>query len=200
MVAAVVPLSGCGQSMLNAHEPKGTFSVRVVKADFPSKQAISRPAKLKLEVRNTGTSTVPDLTVSINSFDYRSNYPGLASAQRPIWAVDQGPGAIPKIKVRTENFDSTGDDVTATSNTWTAGAVAPGQSRTFVWDVTPIISGAHTITYTVAAGLNGKAHAESQSGQSVTGHFNVNIASVPYVTHVDPETGGVVPGSVPILP
>ena len=36
--------------------------------DAEKQELISRAAKLKLTVRNTGTSTVPDLTVTINSF------------------------------------------------------------------------------------------------------------------------------------
>jgi len=197
---AIVPLSGCGSSKLNAHEPKGTFDVQVLKASFPASQAVARPAQLKLVVRNTGSRTVPNMAVTVSSFYYRSDYPKLADAKRPIWVVEQGPGAVSKRPIHTETFGNPGNNVTAYTNTWSAGAVPAGQTRTFVWDVVPVKAGAHTVTYSVAAGLNGNARGQFANGASPTGHLQVHVASAPSVSHVDPQTGAVVPGPVPIVP
>jgi hypothetical protein len=192
-------VGGCGQASQDAHEPNRGFQMQVVKVSFPTQQAIARPSKLKLEVRNTGTSTIPNLAITIQSFAYHSDYPHLADNKRPVWIVDQGPGKIPVRPVQSVPFNAPGNDTTATSSTWAAGAVAAGQSRTFVWHVTPVKSGEHTITYTVAAGLGGKAHAEIQGGQSSTGHFNVSIAPQPPITHVLPN-GKIAPGPPPVGP
>ncbi|HEY1457377.1 MAG TPA: hypothetical protein VGF15_02560 [Solirubrobacteraceae bacterium] len=193
-------VSGCGQTHQDASEPRGDFSVSIVKASFPAKQAISRATSLRLEIRNTGSRTIPNLAITVNSFGYRSEYPKLAANERPVWIVDQGPGAIPSSTVKTVPFDSPGSDVTATSNTWVAGAVPAGQTRTFVWMVTPVKAGLHTLSYRVAGGLSGKAHAQLSSTQAPIGHFSVNVASQPPITHVDPNTGQLVPGPLPVTP
>ena len=60
------------------------------------RQSIARPSRLELLVRNTGTRTVPNVAVTIDSFAYATNYPELAANKRPIWVVEQGPGKIPQ--------------------------------------------------------------------------------------------------------
>jgi hypothetical protein len=193
----IVLVSGCGGTAQDAHEPKRSFDVRVTQASFPSSQSIAHQSKLKLEVRNSGSQAVPNVAVTINSFGYLSDYPNLAARQRPVWIVDQGPGAVSKLPIQTESFDNPGGDVTATSNTWAAGALAPGQARTFIWHVTPVKSGSYTINYAVAAGLNGKAHAVIASGGATpTGHFTVHIASAPKASHLASD-GAIVAGPVP---
>jgi hypothetical protein len=102
--------------------------------------------------------------------------------------------------VKSVPFNSPGSEVTATSNTWAAGALAAGQTRSFVWKVTPVKSGPHMLTYTLAAGLGGRARAQLAGGQSPSGHLSVNIASVPPITHVNPATGQVVSGPFPVTP
>lgn len=193
----VVLVSGCGGTAQDAHEPKRSFDVQVTQASFPSSQAIARQSKLRLEVRNAGNQTVPNVAVTVNSFGYLSDYPNLAARERPVWIVDQGPGAVSKLPIQTESFDNPGGDVTATSNTWAAGALAPGQARTFTWHVTPVKSGEYTVNYAVAAGLNGKAHAVISSGAAPTGHFTVHIASAPRAAHLASD-GAIVPG--PVIP
>lgn len=201
LVALAVLVAGCGSARQDAHEPKGTFTVKVVRASFPSSQAVSRQIKFELEVRNAGTRTIPNLVVSIDSFSYRSEYPELAEAQRPVWIIDQGPGKIPRLPVRTVPIDSPGNDVTPNSNTWSAGAVPPGQTRTFVWYLTPVKSGVHTVHYTVAAGLFGRARAALEGGvPPASGSFTVNVAPAPRVSHVDPSTGALVAGPLLIAP
>lgn len=174
--------------------------MQVLRASFPRRQAVSHAAKLELEVRNTGSRAIPDLAVTINSFIYRSDYPELADPRRPVWIVDQGPGAISKVPVRTVPFDSPGNNITADANTWSTGKVASGQTRTFVWNVMPVKSGARTVTYALAAGLNGKARAQLQGGGPAGGSFTVNVAPAPRVSHVNPRTGGLASGPLLVAP
>jgi hypothetical protein len=189
---------GCGEAQQDAHEPRGSFSVAVARASFPVIQAVSRPALLALTVRNTSARTLPDVSVAVSSFSYISSYPNLASRERPVWIVDRGPGTIPDPPVETIQVNQPGSGTTATANIWALGPLAPGTSRSFVWHVTPIKPGLHRVSYLVYAGLNGRSRALLAGGHVVAGSFKVVIASRPPRTHVDPQTGKVVPG--PYIP
>jgi hypothetical protein len=188
---------GCGSAQQDAHEPKGNFTVRIVRASFPARQSIARPARLELQVQNTGAETVPNIAVSLDSLSYSENYPELAANKRPIWAIEAGPGAIPKRLVPTQTVSPAGGGQTAYLSTWALGPLAPGHTQTFLWRVTPVKPGLHIVHYTVAAGLAGKARAQLANGAPVTGHFAVYIAPKPPPNHVDPETGQIVAGAYP---
>lgn len=192
--------AGCGGgTRQDANEPSGTFAVEVVHASFPLKQAIARPAVLRLRVRNTGASTVPNVAVTVDSFEYVSNYPELAANKRPIWAIERGPGTVAKRPVQSAAVAPPGGGQTAYVNTWALGPLAPGRARTFTWYVTPVKAGVYTVHYTVAAGLSGKARAladlRSGGGRIPHGHFTVAIAPKPPATHVNPNTGQVAAGA-----
>jgi hypothetical protein len=186
---------GCGESShQNAGEPKGKFTVQVANASFPAKQAVARPAALRLAVRNTGARTLPDVTVAVTSFYYTSDYPNLASRERPVWVVNQGPGRVAHPPVETVQTDPPGSGTTANYDVWALGPLRPGATRSFVWNVSPVKPGMHRLSYRVYAGLNGKAQAELADGAPPAGSFAVHIADRPPSTHVDPQTGKVVPG------
>jgi hypothetical protein len=192
--------SGCGSSRQDTHEVKGVFSVKVLDASFPAKQAMARPSRLKLQVRNIGAHTVPNVAVTIDSFSYTSNYPELAAAKRPVWVIEEGPGTPAKIPVQSQAVSPPGGGQTAYVNTWALGPLAPHKTQTFVWRVVAVKAGSYTVHYTVAAGLAGKAHAQLTGGATPTGHFTVGIAPRPPATHVNPQTGRVVPGASPPTP
>jgi hypothetical protein len=184
-----MPAAGCGGGQRqDAHEPSGSFKVDVVKASFPTSQRLAKQVVMRVTVRNADTRTIPDLAVTISSDDpnnpgggfvTRSDQAGLADPSKPIWIVDHGP--------------SGGD--TAYVSTWAVGAVAPGQTRSFVWRVTAMQAGSHTVRYRVAAGLNGKARAETPNGNEPGGAFRVRISGKPSHATVDPATGNVVRSS-----
>jgi hypothetical protein len=199
---ALLFLAGCGAgTRQDANEPKGTFAVKVLSASFPAQQSVARETRMVLRVRNTGTQTVPNLAVSIDSFAYTSDYPNLASNKRPIWVVETGPGAIPTRPVESEAISPPGGGQTAYVNTWALGPLAPGHTGTFVWRVVPVKSGTYTVHYVVAAGLSGRARAQlAHGGGPAVGHLTATIAPRPPATHVDPETGQVVPGAYPTTP
>jgi hypothetical protein len=186
---------GCGESRhQDAAESRATYTVAVTHAVFPVQQAVSRPTQLVLVVRNRSARTLPDVTVAVSSFSYLSNYPNLASRRRPIWVVDTGPGRLANPPVETQQVDPQGSGTTANDNIWALGPLRPGATRAFVWHVTPVKPGLHRIFYRVSAGLYGKARAQLAGGAIAGGSFAVHIAGRPPATHVDPETGKVVPG------
>lgn len=193
--ASAALIAGCGGgTRLDAHEPDATFTVAVVHRSFPAVQAVARPATLALAVRNTSTATIPNVAVTIDSFSYVSNLPELASSKRPIWVIEQGPGAVPKRPVQSQAISPPGGGQTAYVNTWALGQLPPGATRTFAWRVTPVKPGLYTVHYTIAAGLAGRSRARLADGAIPHGHFTVAIAPRPPATHVNPATGQVEPG------
>jgi hypothetical protein len=189
---AAATASGCGESAhQDAGEPRGSFTVQVTQASFPTHQAVSKPERLVLSVHNTGARAVPDVAVALNSFYYVSSYPKLASNKRPVWVVDNGPGPQAKPAVETVEVDQPGGGTTATYDVWALGRLAPGATRSFVWHVTPVKAGVHRVFYRVYGGLNGKARTQLAGGGVPGGAFTVSIAGTPQVRHVNPQTGKV---------
>ena len=196
-VPAALIASGCGESERTASEAKGSYDVEVVSARFPAKQSIARDTALEISVRNTGTRTIPNVAVTVDSFSYKSTYPNLAANLRPTWVVNQGPGTIAKPPVESESVNPPGGAQTSFVNTWALGALAPGGVKTFVWKVTPVKAGKHTVHFQVNAGLDGKARAQLPGGERASGALTVQVAPKPPATHVNPETGAIESGPSP---
>jgi hypothetical protein len=198
---AALLASGCGSAARqDVHEPSGAFNMEIVKASFPARQSIARPASFELQVRNSSGHTVPNVAVTVDSFLYSEHYPELSANKRPVWAIERGPGAIAKPPVQSQEVSVPGGGQTAYVNTWALGPLASGRTQTFTWRVIPVKPGSHTVRFTVAAGLSGKASAQLASGGQLQGQFTVAIAPVPAKTHVDPNTGRVVAGAYPRAP
>jgi hypothetical protein len=176
VAAGLLATAGCGGKRQDADEPSGTFPVDVVTASFPTKQHLARPERFVIAVRNTGSRTLPNVAVTLSSFAARSEQAGLADSERAVWVIDASPRG--------------GD--TAYTNTWALGRLAPGQTRRFVWRVTAVQAGTHTVKWQVAAGLNGKAKATLAGNRAPAGSVTVDVSSKPAQAHVDPKTGRVV--------
>jgi hypothetical protein len=174
---AALAVAGCGGGeRQDAAEPSGTFEVDVVSATFPTKQHLAQPERFVIAVRNSGQKTVPNVAVTVSSFAERSEQAGLADSQRAVWIIDDSPRG----------------GQTAYTNTWALGRLAPGQTRNFVWRVTAVQSGTHTVKWQVAAGLNGKAKATLAGNRAPAGSVTVDVSDKPGQAHVDPKTGKVV--------
>lgn len=168
--------AGCGGGeRQDADEPEGSFKVEVVDASFPAQQRLAGQSEMVVEVRNADTKRIPNLAVTLRpGFTTRSNRTDLADPNRPVWIVDDGPVG----------------GTTAYTNTWALGPLEAGETKKFVWKVTPVRTGAHEIEWEIAAGLDGRAKAEGEA----TGKFNVTISGEPAQATVDPETGEVLKG------
>jgi hypothetical protein len=176
-VAVAVPLAGCGGGeRQDANEPSGTYKVEVINASFPARQSVAQKSEMTLSVRNADTRTVPDLTITVNTFARAEQDTRLADPDRPVWILDHDPS----------------NSRSAYTNTWSMGPLAPDEERTFTWRVTAIESGVHTIRYQLDAGLNGKAKAETPAGGPPEGSFTVQISAKPPKSRVDPHSGKVI--------
>jgi hypothetical protein len=175
--ALALGVAGCGGgTRQDADEPSGTFRVDVVRASFPAKQRLATSEAFVITVRNAGRHAVPNVAVTVDSFQARSDQPGLADPSRAVWIVDQGPRG----------------GETAYVDTWSLGRLEPGRTRRFVWRVTAVQAGTHTVTWQVAAGLNGKAKAVLAGNRAPEGSFTVDISDRPARSRVNPDTGAVV--------
>jgi hypothetical protein len=208
-LAVALTLTACGGGQLqSANEPNGKFKVSVT-SSFPATQRLSEATKFIVKVTNVDTHAIPDVAVticnvtcgasskdlqrgwgtSVQAFSYKLDMPGLASDSRPVWVVDQAPN--PNGCQYSCQQGGPGGAVTAYSNTWALGRLAPGKSATFDWHVTAIRPGNYTVAWQVAAGLNGKALARTSSGGVPQGTFKVKIANAPQQSYVD-NSGQVV--------
>lgn len=175
---ALLALAGCGGGeRQDEDEPSGTYQVDV-DARFPEAQSLAKREELEIAVRNTGRSAVPNLAVTVNGFESRSDQRGLADPNQPVWIVDEGPEG----------------GTTAYTDTWALGRVEAGQTKRFRWRVTPVTAGTHEIRWKVAAGLDGKARAAAAGGGEPRGTFTVRVKDEPPQSRIDPETGKVVRG------
>jgi hypothetical protein len=155
-------VAGCGGGQRqDADEPSGTYKVQVVEAKFPDKQALAKRSKMVITVKNVDTKTIPNVAITVKSFDITKNDPTLADPRRPQFIVNTGPAG--------------GD--TAYVGTSALGPLKPGETRTFKWDVTAVVAGKYSLKYAVAAGLNGKAKAILAGGGSPRGEFIGTVSS-----------------------
>ena len=155
--AVAVLVSGCGGGgqRQDANEPSGNFKVQVLEAKFPQRQSLAKRSTMVITIKNVDTKTIPNIAVTVKSFDITKNDPTLADPRRPQFIVNTGPRG--------------GD--TAYVGTSALGELKPGQTATFKWDVTAVIAGKYSLKYAVAAGLNGKAKAILASGGTPAGEF-----------------------------
>jgi hypothetical protein len=165
VIAALVSgliVAGCGGGeRQDADEPSGTYKVQVVEAKFPDRQSLAKRSTMTITVKNVDSKTIPNVAVTVKSFDQRKNDPSLADPSRPQFIVNNGP--------------SGGD--TAYVGTSALGPLKPGQTKTFKWDVTAVVAGKYSLKYAVAAGLDGKAKAVLAGGGAPTGEFSGQISA-----------------------
>jgi hypothetical protein len=195
---AALVMGGCGGgTQQNHNEAKRIYDMRVTTASFPAKQSMARPTQMSVRVRNESRLTVPNVAISVDSFSYVEKYAELAANKRPVWVVEEGPGTPAKLPVQSQAVSPPGGGQTNYVNTWALGPLKAGASRTFTWKVVPVKAGSYTVHLRVAAGLAGNARAELPGEGAVTKTFTAEIAPAPPITHVNPSTGKVVPGTFP---
>jgi len=175
--AAALAVPGCGgDEPRETREKAGTYPVRIVSATFPERQRLSSRTELEVAVRNAGDRAIPNVSLTIGNrgnaqFAAASQQSGLADPGRPVWIVDAGPRGGP----------------TAYVNTWALGRLRPGRTKRFVFKVTAVKAGTHTVDYRVNAGLDGKAKAELPGGGAPKGSFRVTIDRAPDQACVTPD-------------
>jgi hypothetical protein len=198
---AALAIAACGGGQRqDAAEPRADFPVSVAAATFPSSQRLSQHTHLVITVHNTGHRAIPDVAVTIcnvtcaypapagegssaQAFAANIGQAYVADPSRPIWIVDRAPGACGY----SCQGGGQGAAVTAYSNTWALGRLAPGHTARFDWAVTAVQTGRHLLAWEVAAGLNGRARAVTGDGSAPHGNFAVHISSAPAQSYVNSD-------------
>jgi hypothetical protein len=208
IAGAALAAAGCGSTSSHTTSAPATtraggpsFRVAVPVASFAAKQSLSGRERLAIAVRNTGRRALPNVAVTIcnttcsyrarrgqgttvQAFSYAvANTANLANASRPIWIVQQAPGPC---GYSCRNLGP-GAAVTAYSNTWALGRLAPGHTARFVWTVTPVKAGHFVVAWEVAAALSGDNRAVLASGGPARGKLTVNVSTKPPQYVVQPN-------------
>jgi hypothetical protein len=175
-VCLIAVVAGCGGGeRQDEDEPDGDFAVEVVTATFPEKQKLAQSSELLITVRNAGDEAVPNVAVTVNGLNYRSDQADLADAERPQFVVNGVPreiGGFPDAKDATP----LGCD-TAYVETWACGRLKPDTEKTFVWKVTAVKAGPYEIKWRVGAGLDGNAKAVGAGGGAApSGAFSGTVS------------------------
>jgi hypothetical protein len=191
-----ISLAACGsESSSDASESTASYPVKVVTAEFPTRQRLGETTLLRLGVRNTGEKTLPALTVTISvggeegrnstlPFGYRDPQPGIAQPDRPVWVLS---ARYPKANGSSE----TAGAETPSPKTFDFGPLKPGATTEAVWKLNAVKTGSFRLLYEIGAGLGGKAKAET-AGTEAGGSFGVRVSEEPPETVVT-DSGDVVP-------
>jgi hypothetical protein len=180
-VAALLGACGGGDSSSEANEPEGTYDVRVTGASFPAEQDLGQTSLLKLGFRNDGDKAVPVLAVTISiagkqgetstlPFGVHDPTPGLAQSDRPVWVLA---ATYPRLQGSSEP----GGASTSNAKTFALGPLKPGDTTKAVWKLSAVRAGKYTLRYSVAAGLGGKAKAETRGGVAPGGSIVTEITA-----------------------
>lgn len=193
----MLSVAACGgdEASSDSNEAAGTYPVKVVTAEFPTRQRLGETTLLKLGVRNTGDKPLPALTVTISvggeegrdsslPFGYRDPTPGIAQPDRPIWALA---AHYP----RANGSSETAGAETASPKTFVFGPLKAGATTEAVWKLSAVRSGKYELFYEVGAGLGEDTKAETAAGTEAGGSFATQIATAPPDTVVT-DSGEVV--------
>lgn len=197
-VTAAIGLAACGSgSPQDSGTPSGRFPVQITAAKWTSVQRLAQHTSLLIAVRNVGSKTIPNLTVSIcnttcaypapagqgtsvAAFAKYLDMPGLASHSRPVWIIERPPGPC---AYSCQNGGQ-GSYVSADANTWQSGSLKPGGTATFKWALTAVSPGHYIVAYQIAGDLYGKAKTVLPDGTQPQGTFAVTIARAPAQSYV----------------
>jgi len=170
----VFAAAGCGGA--ERRDAGGTYTVDIVRAQFPEHQHLADKPAFVMTVRNAGRATIPNLVVTLHGFSERSGSTSQADPRSLVWLVDEPPSGA----------------VTAIEDTWTTGPLAPGGRVTLRWLLTPVLAGTHELGYAVAAGVAGTAKTRLAGGGRPRGSIMVRVDDGPAQARVDPHTGRVI--------
>jgi hypothetical protein len=191
----LVSACGGGDESSGVNEPTGTYRAEVVTAEFPTAQRLGQTSLMRLGIRNDDDKTIPSVTVTVtvagragqNSmlpFGARDPQPDLAQPDRPVWVLAAG---YPK----RAGDPMPGGAQTSNQKTFNLGRLAPGRTTEWVWKVSAVKAGRHTVLYRLGVGPGDAAKAETATGVQPGGSFAVRISRTPPNTIVT-DSGEVV--------
>jgi len=168
--ASALLAAGCGGGKRQDEgESSATYKVEVVDASFPNDQKLAKRSTMKIALRNADNRTIPNVAVTVKSFDRKKDDPDLSDPSRPVFVVNRSP---------------VGGD-TAGVDTYALGPLKAGETKSFEWSVTAVEAGPYKIDWSVAGSLTGKSKAElADGGGAPGGTFRGRISNEPPQTKV----------------
>jgi len=187
-------LGACGgdSKRQDANEQRADYKVAVLQAVFPEEQKLAKRSVMEITVKNVDTKSIPDIAITVKSFDTKgvdesdtdnaavSVQPQRADPREAVFVVNQSPveftqdigGGDPSLVDREVDPPRGTDNAgSAYVDTYALGGLAPGQTKTFRWDVTAVMAGPFKLDYRVEAGFDGKAKAVLDDGGIPKGVF-----------------------------
>jgi hypothetical protein len=205
LVALTAALSACGGgSSADSNERPGSYSVKVVQAEFPPKQHLGGTSLMRIGIRNTGRKTVPAVAVTVSiagkagqtsslPFGVHDPQPELAQPDRPVWVLAEGSPQIVGTDNPTVagNVKNPGGTETSNGKTFDLGPLKPGKTVEADWKLSAVRAGEYTVLWSVEAGLGGEAKAKTSGGVQPGGSFTTHIDQQPPESEVT-DSGEVV--------
>jgi len=174
LAAALTAVGGCGDDR-QADDASGTYDVVVESVAFAARQRLAERNSFVLRVRNAGERTIPNLVVTLRGFSDGAGA-DRSAPRRNVWLIDEPPAGT----------------TTSIDDTWAAGALAAGATRTLRWVVTPVVAGTHALSYAIAPGLSGDGRVQRAGRDDGAGDtLTVRVADRPAKARVDPRSGRV---------
>jgi hypothetical protein len=168
LVAIAIPLAGCGSGeRQDANAPNGSWSVVVEEWKFPKRQFLGTPTDFVLKIRNTDTTAIPQLIVTVEGLRMRVKQVGAASEIRPIWLTSE------------VNYAQTTPYNSALASSFNLGTLPAGAVKTYTLDLTPLRRGTHEVGYKLAGDLFGKAEIFDGNDQPAADTRTVAIDPTP---------------------
>jgi hypothetical protein len=170
--------AGCGSVAQDPVDPAAKpVELKVQPARFSSPRQLSGDqVTLSVTITNTGTSKVDDLVVTLEG-----NEP-TKLAVRDLDSnpndVPQGTSDLPNTIARDAWFIDDGPQHAPLGggNSWNAGSLEPGKTKTVRWSMAAVTPGRHTLNYFVSGGLTDNA-AKATTGTGIKGSVTATIAN-----------------------
>jgi hypothetical protein len=162
--AALGAFAGCGSGELAADAPEGAALNVAATAGFESVQRPGSTYPFRLTIVNRESErSLPAATVTVTGFSQTieagDNGAGhVADPRRPVWIVDAPPRGTS----------------TAYRDTWSFGPLEAGERRTFVWKLSPVRRGRHTLRWSVSADLDDARPVAAQKA-ATSGTLDVDV-------------------------
>lgn len=200
----MLAMASCGGDDQSADSDAG-YQVSA-KGSFPEEQKLARTSQLRIEVTNEDDRTIPDIAATVLGFNYELKDPqnaelpdpDVADPERPQFVVDRSP--IEYLTPKAEPDSSLVDKEvavpygrqTAYVGTSALGALAPGKTAVFRWDVTAVKAGPYNLKWSVAAGVEPDQTAEGSDGQPIGGSFVGEVDDAPVDAEVAKDGKSVI--------
>jgi hypothetical protein len=197
---AVPLLAGCGgPPPEDTKEATGDFPLKVLSAQFPTRQELAKDSTMTIIVQNPGTKTAPNVAVTVKcgkgvggSFTTTTGDVDVADPQRPQFIVN-------RIPTRDERVNPPLDPAplersTSFVDTYPIGPLKPGEQHEFRWDVTAVKAGPYKLCWRVSAGLF-KGAKTVEAGTPLKGEFAGVVSDIAPKTRVADDGKTVVPAA-----